>query len=67
MEKEIIYEKVCMIQNKLWEHNDMMMQETLFDLQDIVCDFALRLAEDLHMEDDLIHRFPWLYRRNKNE
>ena len=66
MDKEIIYENVCMIQKKLWEHDDLMTQETLFDLQDMVCEFALRLAEDLNREDDLIRRFPWLYRRGKN-
>lgn len=62
MTKQGIYAELKTIQKMAWRDDDMMRQETLFDLQDRLADLMLRLAQDCGTEQDLASSFPWLYR-----
>ena len=57
-----MYEKLEKIQELLWRNDDMMMQETLFELQDYVADLLLKVAEKEGKVDELVAEYPWLYR-----
>lgn len=60
-----IYDELKTIQTMLWEHDDLMTQETLFDLQEKVADLTLKVAQASGKTDDLVNTFPWLYRIKK--
>ncbi|NLY38596.1 MAG: hypothetical protein GX044_04755 [Firmicutes bacterium] len=52
------------IQKLLWKNDDLMEQETLFELQDKVSELALKMAGDNPLKQDLLLReFPWLYKK----
>lgn len=58
-----MYEKLEKIQELLWRDDDMMRQETLFELQDYVAELILEVAnkEGPKTVDRLVKKFPWLY------
>lgn len=58
-----MYEKIEKIQELLWRDDDMMRQETLFELQDYVAELILEVAnkEGPKTVDRLVKKFPWLY------
>ena len=56
-----MYEKLLTIQEMLWRDDDLMMQETLFELQDYVAELILNVAEKEGKVDELVVRFPFLY------
>lgn len=62
---DIVYETVKAIQRLAWKDDDMMTQETLFDLQEALAHLALELAVETGNETDLLSTFPWLYRREE--
>ena len=67
--KEIktMYEKLKKIQSLLWRSDDLMDQDTLFELQELVAGYALHAAKKEKKTQDLIQTFPWLYQTKQNE
>jgi len=61
MTKKMIYNKLKQLQKLAWKNDDMMDQETLFDLQDILANLVLNVARDCDETEDLIKSFPYLY------
>jgi hypothetical protein len=57
-----MYNEIKGIQKLLWKHDDMMDQETLFDLQEIVGALALKIAQKEHKEEQLLKDFPHIYK-----
>ena len=45
----------------VWSGDDLMDQETLFDLQEKMTDFALKVAKNEGKVEDLKKAFPYLY------
>jgi hypothetical protein len=56
-----IYEELCEIQKLLWEDDDMMGQDTLFEAQDKLANVLLTIADKTGKVDDLVKTFPWIY------
>lgn len=58
-----MYEKLEKIQELLWRNDDLMDQDTLFELQDKVAELILEVAgkEGPKTVDRLVAKFPWLY------
>ena len=52
-----MYEEISKIQKKLWQHDDLMEQNTLFELQDYVCKLLLKVAEEEKKTNKLIKDF----------
>ena len=59
----MMYNKLKKIQKLLWESDDRMDQETLFELQDYVAGVILDVAEQEGKTTDLVKSFPWLYKQ----
>ena len=47
----------------LWKDDDMMDQDTLFELQNEFAGLLLDVAIKAKKTDDLVKTFPWLYAR----
>lgn len=62
-----MYNKLEKILELLWRDDDLMDQDTLFELQDYVADVALEVAESEGMVEQLVAKFPWLYSQNGDE
>lgn len=56
-----MYEELKEIQKLLWKNDDLMDQETLFELQDKVADITLKAARSEGKIVDLVDSFKWLY------
>ena len=58
-----MYEKLEKIQELLWKNDDLMDQDTLFELQDKGAELILEVAgkEGPKTVDRLVKKFPWLY------
>lgn len=56
-----MYEDLEKIQEMLWRNDDLMDQDTLFELQDYVAELILKVAEKEGKVDELVKRFPFLY------
>ena len=57
-----MYNKLKAIQKLLWKDDDMIEQETLFDLQNLVAKLTLEVAEKENKVEDLVKSFKWLYK-----
>lgn len=62
MTKKDILKRLIKVQKLLWKNDDLMNQETLFDLQDEVQTLVLKVAEDTNSTDIILKEFPWLYK-----
>lgn len=62
MTKKDILKRLIKVQKLLWKNDDLMSQETLFDLQDEVQTLVLKVAEDTNSTDIILKEFPWLYK-----
>ena len=62
---EPFYKAICDLQNVLWEDDDCMSQDALFEAQEKVSTIALDIANKIGKVDDLISKFPWLYEVKK--
>ena len=64
-----MYEKLEKIQELLWRNDDLMDQDTLFELQDKVAELILEVAgkEGPKTVDRLVSKFPWLYKVKGDE
>lgn len=58
-----VYAELKKIQKLLWKDDDLMEQETLFELQNYVMNLTLEYAKKENQEKDLIKSFPWLYKK----
>lgn len=63
MTKTAIYNELKKLNSLAWENDDLMEQETLFDLQERLADLLLRVAQDCGEKtlNDLVKSFPFLY------
>ena len=62
-----MYNEIKKIQKLLWKHDDMMEQETLFELQDLVAGLALNIAKRENKTAQLACDFPFLYERKLSD
>ncbi len=58
-----MYKTLKKIQALLWKGDDMMDQDTLFELQDFVATEILKQAQKEGKVDDLLKDFGFLYKR----
>ena len=58
-----MYNEIKMIQKLLWKDDDLMHQETLFELQEQVANLALKIANREKKTAQLVKDFPHLYER----
>jgi hypothetical protein len=59
-----MYNDIKKIQKLVWKDDDMMNQETLFELQGLVAEFALKIANREKKTAQLLRDFPFLYESN---
>ena len=59
------YKAICDLQKLLWQDDDLMDQDALFEAQDKVSTIALDIANKIGKVDDLVKQFPWLYEVKK--
>lgn len=59
-----MYNDLKKIQKLLWKSDDRMDQETLFELQELVAELTLKVAQKEKKVDDLLKNFKWLYQTN---
>lgn len=64
--KKKIYKEIKHLQELAWRNEDLMKQETLYELQECLAGFALdcALACGYKETKDLLDTFPWLYKAN---
>lgn len=60
--RKSLYDELVDIQKLLWQDDDMMAQDTLFDVQDRFADILFRIAEYSGKVDELVKQFPWIYK-----
>ena len=58
-----VYNEVEKIQEILWRNDDMIDQEDLYELQELVANFALKVAENEGKVEQIVKKFPFLYRK----
>lgn len=56
-----VYDALKEIQLLAWSGDDLMSQETLFEIQDKLADLTLKVAVAAGMDKELAATFPWLY------
>jgi hypothetical protein len=56
-----MYEKLKKIQTLIWRNDDLMSQDTLFELQEEFANLLLEVAQKENKTEDLVKSFPWLY------
>jgi hypothetical protein len=62
MTKQKILSELIEIQKIVWKDDDLMDQNTLFELQHKLANLVLGVANDLNKGHDLVELFPWLYK-----
>lgn len=63
MTKQDIFNELMTINTLAWQDDDIMRQETLFDVQEKVANLLLAVAQDIGESalKDLCKAFPYLY------
>lgn len=63
MTKHKLYNELKDINKLAWRDDDLMRQETLFELQEKLAEILLSVARDCGetAQNDLVKSFPWLY------
>lgn len=63
MTKELIFEELMKINALAWQDDDLMRQETLFDVQERVANLLLAVAQDIGSPAlrVICEAFPYLY------
>lgn len=56
-----VYEDLKELQLLVWSGDDLMSQDTLFEIQDKLADLTLNVAVAAGRDEDLVATFPWLY------
>jgi hypothetical protein len=62
MTKQEIFSGLVEIQKIAWKDDDSMSQSTLFELQHMLAELVLDVANDLNKSHTLVKLFPWLYK-----
>jgi hypothetical protein len=57
-----MYEKLKKIQTLIWRDDDLMSQDTLFELQEEFTNLLLEVAQKENKTKDLVTSFSWLYK-----
>lgn len=59
-----LFDLICALQQLAWKDDDMMDQDTLFEMQEKLSEFVLQFAERLSPEyvDRIVKQFPWMYK-----
>ena len=65
MKMSEVYEEVKELGKLAYEADDLMSQDTLFEMQDKLAALMLHLAVAAHKEKDLVENFPYLYTMEK--
>lgn len=60
-----VYNDLERIQSLLWRREDMIDQEDFFEVQDIMADVILEVAKAEGKVEQLVKKFPFLYRRSE--
>lgn len=65
MTKQDIFGELMIINTLAWQDDDLMRQETLFELQDKIANLLLVVAQDIGNTalKDLCDTFPYLYKK----
>ena len=58
-----VYNDLEKVQSLLWRREDMISQEDFFEVQDIMADVLLEVAKVEGKVEQLVAKFPFLYRR----
>lgn len=59
-----VYAKLVELQRILWEGDDLMSQDTLFEAQELVANLTLEVCFAAGKNgEELVEKFPWLYRK----
>ena len=58
-----LYKEVKKANKMLWVSDDMIDQDTLFDLQDKLAEINLEIAKPIMEVENLVKTFPWLYKQ----
>lgn len=56
-----IYDGMKEVLRLAWESDDLMSQDTLFQIQDKLANLALLSAVAARQEEDLVREFPYIY------
>lgn len=56
-----IYKQVVKIQELIWQDDDCIEQENLFEVQELIAKLALDIATKEHKVEELVKQFPYLY------
>ena len=56
-----VYEDLKELQLLAWSGDDLMSQDTLFEIQNKLADLTLKAASAVGQERELAAAFPWLY------
>lgn len=56
-----VYEALKELQLLAWSGDDLLSQDTLFEIQDKLADLTLKVAVAAGMDKELAATFPWLY------
>lgn len=56
-----MYNELKEIQKLIFKGDDLMNQETLFELQEKITELTLTVAQKENKTNDLVKSFPWLY------
>ncbi|MBO5918714.1 MAG: hypothetical protein J6Q14_08120 [Oscillospiraceae bacterium] len=56
-----IYDGMKEVLRLAWDCDDLMSQDTLFQIQDKLADLALITAVAARQEKDLVREFPYIY------
>ncbi len=56
------YEDLKQAMHYAWDHDDLIPQEDLFELQELLAWLTLKVAQDCGAERNLAAEFPYLYK-----
>lgn len=59
-----MYKEIKKIQDMIWQDDDLMQQETLFELQEYAGNLLLKIAQKEDKTDDLLKSFPYMYQES---
>ena len=63
---EVVYDELKQAMHFAWDHDDIIPQEDLFELQELLANLTLKVARWCNAERDLAAAFPYLYKVKEN-
>ena len=64
MDKYKVYRQLVKTQKLLWNNDDSMDQDDLFEAQEIMQNLVLEFAISVGKEEEVLKEFPYLYKIN---